>query len=161
MNTNLRIGQGFDVHRLEKDRRLVIGGVEIPFDKGLLGHSDADVLIHAIIDSLLGATGNADIGTLFPDTDAKFKDIDSTILLKKVVEIMQKDNFSIVNIDTTVTAQAPKLMKYIPDMKKRLAEVMDIDETQITIKAKTAEHLGALGREEGIAAQSVVLLMKG
>ena len=160
MSINFRIGQGFDIHRLTEGRRLIIGGVEIPFEKGLLGHSDADVLIHAIIDSILGAMGKEDIGTYFPDTDEKFKDADSILLLKKVIEIMNKEGFSIVNADTTVIAQSPKLMSYIPKMRETLAAAMDIEASKIAIKAKTMEKLGALGRGEGIAAQSVVLLSK-
>lgn len=160
MYKNLRIGSGFDIHRLIEGRRLIIGGIEIPFEKGLSGHSDADVLIHAIIDSILGAMGKADIGTFFPDTDNKFKDIDSKILLKKVVEIMKKEGFSIINIDTNIIAQAPKLMPHIPLMKEKLAQLLEIEVDQISIKAKTMENLDSIGKGEGIAAQASVLIIK-
>ena len=160
MFNKLRIGSGFDIHRLIEGRRLILGGIEIPFEKGLSGHSDADVLIHAIIDSILGAMGKADIGTFFPDTDNKFKDIDSKILLKKVVEIMKNEGFSIINIDTNIIAQAPKLMPHVPLMKEKLAQLLEIEVDQISIKAKTMENLDSIGKGEGIAAQASVLIIK-
>ena len=160
MFNKLRIGSGFDIHRLVEGRKLILGGIEIPFEKGLLGHSDADVLIHAIIDAILGAMGKADIGTFFPDTDDNFKDIDSKILLQKVVEIMKKEGFSIINLDTNIIAQAPKLMPLIPLMTEKLVALLDIEKDQISIKAKTMEKLDSIGKGDGIAAQASILLIK-
>lgn len=160
MFNKLRIGSGFDIHRLVEGRKLILGGIEIPFEKGLLGHSDADVLIHAIIDAILGAMGKADIGTFFPDTDDNFKDIDSKILLQKVVEIMKKEGFSIINLDTNIIAQAPKLMPHIPLMTEKLVALLDIEKDQISIKAKTMEKLDSIGKGDGIAAQASILLIK-
>ncbi len=154
----MRIGTGYDVHELVKGRRLVLGGIEIPFEKGLLGHSDADVLIHAIMDSILGALALGDIGLLFPDTDIKYKDIDSKILLKKVVEVMKENNFQIGNVDVVVMAQRPKLRPYIDEMRNVISEILLTDVKNVSIKATTTEKLGFVGREEGIAAQAVVIL---
>lgn len=154
----MRIGTGCDVHELVEGRRLVLGGIEIPFEKGLLGHSDADVLIHAIMDSILGALALGDIGLLFPDTDMKYKDIDSKILLKRVVEVMKENNFQIGNVDVVVMAQRPKLRPYIDGMRSVISEILLTDVKNVSIKATTTEKLGFVGREEGIAAQAVVIL---
>lgn len=154
----MKIGIGYDVHALVENRSLIIGGVKIPYDKGLEGHSDADVLIHAIMDSLLGAVGKGDIGCLFPDTDNKFKDIDSRILLREVCEIIKENNYKIGNIDAIIIAQKPKMNTYIEIMKKNIAQDLEIDVKNINIKATTTEHLGFEGRGEGIGAQSVCLL---
>ena len=154
----MRIGMGYDVHRLIENRKLIIGGVEIPFEKGLLGHSDADVLIHAIIDALLGALALDDIGTLFPDTDPKYKDIDSTILLKHVYELIQSKGYKIVNIDSNIIAQAPKMMPYIPKMKEVLCKILNTNPDDFSIKAKTKEKLDAVGQKLAIESNAVVLL---
>lgn len=154
----MRIGTGYDVHELVEGRRLVLGGIEIPFEKGLLGHSDADVLIHAVMDSILGALALGDIGLLFPDTDMKYKDIDSKILLKKVIEVMKENNFQIGNVDVVVMAQRPKLRPYIDEMRSVISEILLTDVKNVSIKATTTEKLGFVGREEGIAAQAVVIL---
>ena len=153
-----RIGIGYDIHRLAENRDLIIGGVKIPFEKGLLGHSDADVLIHAIIDSLLGALSLDDIGTLFPDTDDRFKDADSMILLRKVYDKVQAEGYWISNLDTNIIAQAPKMMSYIPQMKATLSPVLGLDITDISIKAKTKEKLDSVGEGLAIEAQAVVML---
>lgn len=155
-----RIGIGYDIHRLVEDRNLIIGGVKIPFEKGLLGHSDADVLIHAIIDSLLGALALDDIGTLFPDTDEKYKDADSMILLKKVCDKVQEEGYWISNLDTNIIAQLPKMMPYIPQMKEILSPVLGLNSTDISIKAKTKEKLDSVGNGLAIEAQAIVLLEK-
>ncbi len=155
-----RIGIGYDIHKLVENRELVIGGIKIPFEKGLLGHSDADVLVHAIIDALLGALAMDDIGTLFPDTDDRFKDADSIELLKKVYEKVQFQGYWINNIDTNIIAQKPKMMPYIPKMKTLLANVLGLDDTDISIKAKTKECLDAVGEGLAIEAQAVVILEK-
>ena len=157
---NFRIGIGYDLHQLSENRRLIIGGVDIPYEKGLLGHSDADVLVHAIIDALLGALALPDIGTLFPDTDSKYKDADSIELLKNVMEKVSAKNYKINNIDCNIIAQAPKMMPYIPSMKEILAPVLEIDIDDISIKAKTKEHLDAVGEKKAIEAQAVVLLTR-
>jgi len=154
----MKIGIGYDVHALVENRSLIVGGVNIPYEKGLDGHSDADVLIHAIMDSILGAMGQGDIGCLFPDTDNKFKDIDSRILLRRVCEIMRENDFSIGNIDAVIIAQKPKMKTYIENMKKNIALDLETDIKNINIKATTTEHLGFEGRGEGIGAQSVCLL---
>lgn len=154
----MRIGIGYDVHKLVRSRKLIIGGVDIPFEKGLLGHSDADVLTHAIMDSILGALGLGDIGKHFPDTDNEYKDISSIILLERVYNIMMKSNYRIGNIDTIIVAQRPKLAPYIEDMKEIIAKVLNITVSNINIKATTTEKLGFEGREEGIGAHSVCLL---
>ncbi len=155
-----RTGFGYDVHRLVKNRKLILGGVEIFHNLGLEGHSDADVLIHAIIDAMLGAASLGDIGQLFPDTDAQFENIDSTILLKKVCEILKQNNFSIVNIDSTIVAQKPKLAPHIPAIRQNLAEVLQIDLDLISVKAKTEEGLGFTGSEQGISSYAVATLRR-
>ncbi len=155
-----RIGIGYDIHKLTQGRDLIIGGVKITHEKGLLGHSDADVLIHAIIDGMLGALCLSDIGTLFPDTDKIYKNIDSTILLKKVYELVKEKNYVIENIDSNIIAQRPKMMPYIPKMKEVLCEIFEIDLDRLSIKAKTNEKMDAVGQELAIEAQAVVLLKK-
>ena len=157
---NYKTGFGYDVHKLVEGRKLILGGVEIPHTLGLLGHSDADVLIHAIIDAILGAAALGDIGQHFPDTDQKFKNIDSTILLKKVSELIEEKNFVIENIDSTVVAQKPKLAPYISAIKKNLAEILQIDSDKINVKAKTEEGLGFTGSELGISSYAVANLKK-
>lgn len=154
----MRIGNGYDVHKLVPDRRLVLGGAEIPYEKGLLGHSDADVLIHAIMDSLLGAAGLGDIGMHFPDTSEKYKDANSMDLLSQTVGIIKEKGFKIINIDSVIVAQRPKLAPYLPEMKKNIAKTCGIDETFVNIKATTEEGLGFTGRGEGIAAYAVCLI---
>lgn len=154
----MRIGIGYDVHQLVPDRKLWLGGVEIPHTLGLLGHSDADVLIHAICDAILGAAALGDIGKHFPDNDPNYKNIDSKILLKKCGELIAEKGYRIGNIDSIVVAQKPKIGPYIPMMRQTLAEVLGIEADQVSVKATTTEHLGFEGREEGISAQAVVLL---
>lgn len=154
-----RIGFGFDIHRLAEGIPLFIGGVKIEHDKGSVGHSDADVLIHAICDALLGAANLGDIGKHFPDTSEEFKGIDSAILLKRVVDLIRENDFNIYNIDCTVCLQQPKLVPYITLMKKKLSQILDISINEISIKAKTSEGIGFVGREEGISAYAVVLLI--
>ena len=155
-----RIGLGYDIHKLVEGKELIIGGVKITHEKGLLGHSDADVLIHAIIDGMLGALALDDIGTIFPDTDPKYKDIDSTVLLKHVYDLIKSKGYSIVNIDSNIIAQAPKMMPYIPKMKDVLCEILEIEHDRLSIKAKTNEKMDAVGQELAIEAQAVVLLKK-
>ena len=155
-----RIGLGYDIHKLVEGRELIIGGVKITHEKGLLGHSDADVLIHAIIDGMLGALVLDDIGTIFPETDPKYKDIDSTVLLKHVYDLIKSKGYSIVNIDSNIIAQAPKMMPYIPKMKTRLCEMLGIENHQLSIKAKTKENLDSVGQKLAIEANAVVLLEK-
>jgi len=154
----MRIGQGYDVHQLAEGRPLVLGGVTIEHEKGLAGHSDADVLVHSLCDALLGAAGKGDIGKHFPDTDQIYQDIDSRILLRKVMSLLQADNWQLVNADLTIIAQAPKLAPHIPQMRSLLSNDMNIDQTLLNIKATTTEKLGYCGREEGIAALAVVLI---
>jgi len=154
----MRIGQGYDVHAFAKNRKLILGGVDIPFGKGLAGHSDADVLIHAICDALLGAVAMGDIGKHFPDTDAKFKNIDSRVLLRHVADLLLKANYRISNIDATLVAQQPKLSPYIAMMCENISADLNIETSQLNIKATTTEKLGFEGREEGIAAMAVALL---
>ena len=154
----MKIGIGYDVHALRENRKLIIGGVDIPFEKGLYGHSDADVLIHAIMDSLLGAMGKGDIGKLFPDTDNDYKDVNSRVLLRKVYELMIENNFIVGNIDAVIIAQMPKMSPFIEEMKKNIAFDLKTDNSNINIKATTTENLGFEGRGEGIAAQSICLL---
>jgi len=158
MNQNFRIGTGYDIHRLEENRELIIGGVKIPHEKGLFGHSDADVLIHAIIDAMLGALALPDIGTLFPDTDPQYKGISSIILLEKVHELILNKGYEINNIDSNIIAQAPKMMPYIPEMKKVLAKALKTSEDLISIKAKTNEKMDAVGELRAIEANAIVLL---
>lgn len=156
----MRVGLGFDVHKLVNDRDLIIGGIKIPHKLGLLGHSDADVLIHAIMDSILGAMAKRDIGYHFPDTDNKFKNIDSKILLSKVYDLMVEENYKIINIDCVVSAQKPKLALYIDSMRKVIAEILNTQIENISIKATTTEGLGYVGKELGISAQAVALIEK-
>jgi len=156
----IRVGFGFDVHQLKEGANFFLGGIKIPSTKGSIGHSDADVLIHAICDALLGAANLRDIGYYFPDTSDKFKDIDSKFLLKEVSELLIKNGWTIGNIDTTVCLQQPKISVYIPEMKKQLSSVLNIEEEDISIKATTTEKLGFVGREEGVAAYAVVLINK-
>ena len=154
----MRIGHGYDVHRLVEGRRLIIGGVEIPHSLGLLGHSDADVLTHAIMDALLGAAALGDIGKHFPDHDASFRDIDSLILLDRVMDILDQKHYEVVNIDATIIAQKPKLAPFIPVMIETISRRMKLKMDQVNIKVTTEEHLGFTGREEGIAAHCVCLI---
>ena len=154
----MRVGMGYDVHRLIPDRDMIIGGVKIPFEKGLLGHSDADVLLHAVMDALLGAAALGDIGRHFPDTDPAYKGISSVLLLEKVRDLLESHGFSIGNIDATVISQRPKMAPHIPQMKENMAKALGIPKDCINIKATTEEKLGFTGREEGIAAQAVCLL---
>jgi len=156
--TALRVGQGYDVHALVPGRRLVIGGVEIPFERGLLGHSDADVLLHAITDAILGAAALGDIGTLFPDSDDAYRDADSRLLLRTAVARVQAAGWTIQNIDATVIAERPKIAPHVPAMRAAIAACTGIAVDAVNIKGKTAEKLGAMGRGEGISAQAVVLL---
>ena len=155
-----RIGHGYDVHRLVKERRLVLGGVDIPHELGLLGHSDADVLLHAIMDSLLGAAALGDIGKHFPDTDEKYRGISSIALLTEVGRILQNNGFAVVNIDSTIVLQKPKIAPLIPEMTSNIAKALGIDESRVNVKATTEEHLGFTGREEGVSAHAVCLLEK-
>jgi|TARA_B100001996_G_scaffold201727_1_gene154426 2-C-methyl-D-erythritol 2,4-cyclodiphosphate synthase len=157
----MRIGHGYDAHPLKQGRPLVLGGVTVPYQKGLDGHSDADVVIHALCDALLGATGLGDIGTYFPSTDESYKDIDSRLLLKQVLNYIRKSNFSIGNVDITILAQEPKLAEHIPAMKKNLADDLKTDKSLINIKATTTEGMGFIGRKEGISAHAVVLIISG
>ena len=158
MKQKYRIGIGYDIHRLVEGRELIIGGVKITHEKGLLGHSDADVLVHAIIDALLGALAFDDIGTMFPDTEPKFKDADSMILLRHVYKKVQKAKYKINNIDSNIIAQNPKMMPYIPKMKEALSSLLDLEPTDISIKAKTKEKLDAVGASKAIEANAVVIL---
>lgn len=154
----MRIGHGYDVHKLTEGRKLILGGIEVPHTLGLLGHSDADVLTHAIMDAILGAAALGDIGQHFPDNDDRYLDADSTKLLRQVMALVRKKNYRIGNLDATIIAQKPKLMPYLPLMRKNLADVMEIREDQLNLKATTEEHLGFTGRQEGISAHCVCLL---
>lgn len=154
----MRVGMGYDVHRLTKDRALILGGVHIPWEKGLLGHSDADVLTHAVMDALLGAAALGDIGRHFPDTDPAYKGISSLVLLKKVGDLLKKEGYGITNIDAVVIAQKPKLLPHIPSMRENMAKALEIPVEGLNVKATTEEGLGFTGREEGIAAQAICLL---
>lgn len=154
----MRIGHGYDVHKFVPERKLILGGVEIPYELGLLGHSDADVLLHAISDALLGAAALGDIGQHFPDTDDRFKGADSLLLLKEVCNILSKNNYTIVNIDSTVIAQKPKLMTHIAQMRQNIADACGIDVSRVSVKATTEEKLGFTGRLEGISAHAVCLI---
>ena len=157
---NLRIGQGYDVHRMEEGETLWLGGIVIPHNKGTVAYSDGDVLLHAVCDALLGAVSLGDIGTHFPDTSPEFKDVDSKILLKETYSLVKNSGFEIVNIDSTISAQLPKLNPHIPEMKTVIAGILEVDTEKISIKATTTEKLGFEGREEGISALAVVLLKK-
>ncbi len=154
----MRIGIGYDIHRLVEGRKLILGGVELKNSKGLLGHSDADVLIHGVMDALLGAAGLRDIGTYFPDTDDKFKNISSIILLKETLKLLEKNNFKIVNLDCVIVAEEPKINPFIDEMKKNLSDALKIKPEQIGIKATTNEGLGSIGEKKAIACQAVALL---
>ncbi len=154
----MRVGMGYDVHRLVEERKLILGGVEIPYEKGLLGHSDADVLLHAVMDALLGAAALGDIGRHFPDSDPKYKGISSLLLLKHVGALLEEKCFLIENIDATVIAQRPKLKDYMDQMKRNIAETLGIDEDRVNVKATTEEGLGFTGSGEGISAQAICLL---
>lgn len=156
----MRIGLGYDVHKLVTDRKLILGGVEIPYEYGLLGHSDADVLLHAIMDSLLGASALGDIGKHFPDTDPKYKGISSIALLKEVGKLLYENGYKISNIDSTIIAQKPKMAPHIPLMRKNIANALNIDINQINVKATTEEGLGFTGEGLGISSQSICLLYK-
>ena len=155
----MRVGMGYDVHRLMEGRKLILCGVEIPYEKGLLGHSDADVAVHAIMDALLGAAALGDIGKHFPDTDPKYEGISSILLLKHVGDLLEEHNYVIENIDATIIAQRPKLLSYMPQMVKNVADALGIEESQVNIKATTEEGLGFTGSGEGISAQAICLLM--
>ncbi len=154
----MRIGQGYDVHRLVEGRKLIIGGVDIPYEKGLLGHSDADVLLHAVMDALLGAAALGDIGQHFPDSDERYKGISSIALLKEVGKILQENGYMIENIDSTVIAQRPKLLPYRPQMAENIAAALGIEKEQVSVKATSEEGLGFTGTGEGISAQAIALL---
>lgn len=158
--SNIRIGHGYDVHKLVPDRKLILGGVEIPHTLGLLGHSDADVLLHAVMDSIIGAMGEGDIGKHFPDTDNKYLGISSMKLLEAVYSLMTEKGYKIVNIDATVIAQKPKLLPHIQKMRENIARALFCDVSAVNVKATTEERLGFTGREEGISAHSVVLIEK-
>ena len=154
----IRIGQGYDVHALTEGRRLVLGGVDIPFEKGLLGHSDADVLLHALMDAMLGAAALGDIGSLFPDSDPRFEGADSMDLLRQVSALLDEKGWRVGNIDATIVAQRPKLAPYIPEMRRRIAAALGIAVGAVSVKATTEEGLGFTGRKEGIAATAIALL---
>ena len=156
----IRIGNGYDVHVLAEGRKLMLGGIEIPHTKGVLGHSDGDVLVHAIMDAMLGALALGDIGQHFPDTDMKYENIDSTILLKRVKELIAKRGYKIINLDSIIVLQKPKVKPYIEAMRKRIAEVLEIDVEQVSVKATTEEKLGFTGDESGVKSYCVVLLEK-
>lgn len=156
----IRIGQGFDVHKFEEGRPLIIGGITIPHEKGLIGHSDADVLLHTITDAALGAIAEGDIGRHFPDTDAAYKDVDSAVLLEKIWELVTARGYELGNIDCTIMAERPKMAPYINRIQKRVAELLQADISQVNIKATTTEKLGFTGREEGIASMATILLKK-
>ena len=156
--TKLRVGHGYDVHRLAEGRALILGGVTVPFDRGLLGHSDADVLTHAVMDALLGAAALGDIGKLFPDSDAAYAGADSIALLERVTALLREHGWQVGNVDATVVAQAPRLAPYIPEMRRRLAEAMGLDVDCVSVKATTEERLGFTGSGEGMAAHAVALI---
>lgn len=154
----MRIGQGYDVHRLTEGRKLILGGVSVPYEKGLDGHSDADVLVHAVMDALLGAAALGDIGKLFPDHDDRYLGADSILLLRQVSALLREHGYRVVNVDSTVVAQRPKLAPYLPEMRKNIAEALEISLDAVSVKATTEEHLGFTGSGEGIAAQTVCLI---
>ncbi len=156
--TKLRVGHGYDVHRLVAGRALILGGVTVPFDRGLLGHSDADVLTHAVMDALLGAAALGDIGKLFPDSDAAYAGADSIALLRRVTALLREHGWQVGNVDATVVAQTPKLAPYVPEMRRRLAEAMGLDMDCVSVKATTEERLGFTGSGEGMAAHAVALI---
>ncbi len=155
-----RVGQGFDVHAFAEGRPLILGGIEIPHDRGLIGHSDADVLLHTVTDAALGAIGEGDIGHHFPDTDPAFKDADSAKLLEYIWRIVEDKGYVLGNVDCTIMAQRPKLAPYIEQMRNRIAELLNAEASQVNVKATTTEKLGFIGREEGIAAMATILLIK-
>ncbi len=155
-----RVGTGLDVHALASGRRLVLGGVEIPHDRGLAGHSDGDALAHALIDALLGAAGRGDIGQWFPSTDPRYTGADSLDLLRTVADVLRSEGWQVVNVDATVIAQRPRLAEHVPEMRTRLANALGLPPEDVSVKATTTDHLGALGRAEGIAAQAVALLIR-
>ena len=154
----MRVGQGWDVHALVPDRRLIVGGVDIPYERGLKGHSDADVLLHAICDALIGAAALGDISTHFPDTDPRYKGADSRVLLRSVHQLLERNGYFVHNVDCTIIAEAPKMAPHIGRMRENIAADLQIDASSVNVKAKTAERLGAIGRGEGIAAEAVVLI---
>ncbi len=156
----IRIGQGYDVHKLVENRKLIVGGVDIPYERGLLGHSDADVLLHAVSDALLGAAALGDIGCLFPDNDAKFKDADSLLLLAEVVKVLADKGYSVGNVDATIIAQKPKMKPHIEKMRENIAKACNVEVDRISVKATTEEGLGFTGAGEGIAAQAVCIIEK-
>ena len=158
MEMEMRIGTGYDVHKLVPGRKLILGGVTVPYELGLDGHSDADVIVHAIMDALLGAAALGDIGQHFPDNDPEYKGADSIELLKEVGNILKKEGYKVGNIDSTIIAQRPKLMTFLPEMRKNVAAALGIDVNQVSIKATTEEHLGFTGRGEGISSQAVALI---
>lgn len=159
-NWSIRVGCGYDVHALAEGRKLMLGGVEIPFSRGLQGHSDADVVLHALCDALLGAAGTGDIGVHFPDTDPQYKGIDSLILLRRTSDIIRRQGFAVSNVDVTVVAQKPRLKEFVPVMKQRIAQALELPSDDVNVKATTTEGLGFEGREEGIAAFAVACLIK-
>ena len=156
----IRVGFGYDVHQLTENRELWLGGVQIPHDKGALGHSDADVLLHAICDALLGAAGKRDIGFYFPDTSSEFKNIDSKILLQRTIQVLKHDGWKVGNIDSTLCMERPKIMSFVPEMKKVISSICEIEEEDVSIKATTSEKMGFVGREEGVNAYAVTLIQK-
>jgi 2-C-methyl-D-erythritol 2,4-cyclodiphosphate synthase len=156
----IRVGFGYDVHQLTENRELWLGGVLIPHDKGALGHSDADVLLHAICDALLGAAGKRDIGFYFPDTSSEFKNIDSKILLQRTIQVLKDDGWKVGNIDSTLCMERPKIMSFVPEMKKVISSICEIEEEDVSIKATTSEKMGFVGREEGVNAYAVTLIQK-
>jgi len=156
----IRVGFGYDVHQLTENRELWLGGVQIPHDKGALGHSDADVLLHAICDALLGAAGKRDIGFYFPDTSSEFKNIDSKILLQRTVQVLKDDGWKVGNIDSTLCMERPKIMSFVPAMKTVISSICEIEEEDVSIKATTSEKMGFVGREEGVNAYAVALIQK-
>ena len=155
----MRIGTGYDVHKLVEGRKLIIGGVEIPYEKGLLGHSDADVLVHAVMDALLGAAALGDTGKHFPDSDPKYKGADSLMLMREVRRILSENGFEVGNVDATIIAQAPKMSPHIDTMRRNIADALGLDVSQVSVKATTEERLGFTGRGEGISAQAVALIL--
>ncbi len=159
-NSNYRTGIGFDVHSFTEGRKLILGGIEIPFETGLAGHSDADALLHAICDAMLGALALGDIGSHFPDTDPKFKNIDSTILLAKVNELINAENYEVMNVDSVIMLQRPKILPYVKQMREKISGILGVEINQVSVKATTTEKLGFVGRGEGISAMATVLISK-